>query len=136
MASRIPDRSFCSLGFKAVGVGTNIAAWCSGWFRRGWSLDRGCSLFFALTLPISIVNVKSLTFQFVEGCRMFNGEHMVFDSLGKAVIESLVKCGIIPFNVRGQLSKCGHMAIDMVAVEHLELANGSFRHLDDIGLTE
>ena len=75
-------------------------------------------------------------FEFIEGCWMFNGEHMVFDSLGKAVIESLVKCGIVPFNVRGQLSKCGHMAIDMVAVKHLELANGSFRYLDDIGLTE
>ena len=87
-------------------------------------------------LPILIVNAESLTFQFVEGCGTFNGEHMVFDSLSKGVIESLVKCGIIPFNVRGQLSECGHMAIDMVAVEHFELANGSFRYLDDIGLTE
>ena len=83
-----------------------------------------------------IVNAKRLMFQFIEGCGTFNGEHMVFDLLGKAVIESLIKCGIIPFNVRGQLSKCGHMAIDMVAVKHLELVNGLFRYLDDIGLTE
>ena len=73
---------------------------------------------------------------FIKGRWTFDGEHMVFDSLGKAVIESLVKCRIIPFNIRGQLSKYGHMAIDMVAVEHLELANGSFRYLDDISLTE
>ena len=87
-------------------------------------------------LPVSIVDVKSLTFQFIEGHGTLNGEYMDFDSLGKAVIEGLIKCRIIPFNVRGQLSKSGHVAIDMVAVEHLELANGLFRHLDDIGLTE
>ena len=87
-------------------------------------------------LPISIVNAESLMFQFVESCRSFNGEHMVFDLLSKAVIESFVKCRIIPFDIRGQLSECGHMVIDMVAVEHFELANGSFRYLDDIGLTE
>ena len=48
---------------------------------------------------------------------------MVFDLLRKAIIEGLVKCRIILFNVRGQLSKSGHVAIDMVGVKHFELAN-------------
>ena len=97
-------------------------------------MDRSCSLLFALMLPVLIVDAKSLMFQFIEGHGTFNGEHMVFDSLSKAVIEGLVKHRIIPFNVRGQLSKSGHVAIDMV--EHLELVNGSFGYLDDISLTE
>ena len=114
----------------------NFIVWCSGWFGRGWSSDRSCSLLFALALPVLIVNAKSLTFQFIEGRGTFNREHMVFDSLSKAVIEGLIKCRIVPFNIRGQLSKSGHVAIDMVVVEHLELANCSFGHLDDISLTE
>jgi hypothetical protein len=57
-----------------------------------------------LTLPVSIVDLKSLMFELVEGCGTFNGERVVFDVLGEAVIESLVKYGVIPLDVRGQLS--------------------------------
>ena len=61
---------------------------------------------------------------------------MVLDSLNETIIEGHIKCGIIPFNVRGQFSKSGHVAIDMVGVKHFELANSSFRYLDDVSLTE
>jgi hypothetical protein len=61
-------------------------------------------------------------FEFVESRGMLDGEHVVFDALSEAVIESLVKCSIIPLNVRGQLSEIGHVAIDMMGVKHLELA--------------
>ena len=61
---------------------------------------------------------------------------MVFDLLSKAVIEGLVKCRIIPFNVSGQLSKSTHMVIDMVGVKHFELMDSLLRHLDDVGLTK
>jgi hypothetical protein len=61
---------------------------------------------------------------------------VVFDAFGEAVIESLVKCSIIPLDVRGQLSEIGHVAIDVMGVEHLELANSSFGHLNDVGLAE
>jgi hypothetical protein len=59
-----------------------------------------------------------------------------FDAFGEAVVESLVKCSIIPLNVRGQLSEIDHVAIDMVGVEHFELSNSSLRCLDDVCLAE
>lgn len=74
-------------------------------------------------LPVSVVDSKSLTFEFVKGCRTFNGEHVVFDAFGKAIIEGFTKSSIIPLNVRGQLSKIGHVAIDMMGVEHFEFVN-------------
>ena len=82
------------------------------------------------------INTKGLMFEFIKGCWMFNGEHIVFDSLSKAIIKGLIKCRIIPFNVRGQLSKRGHMTINMVIVKHFELANSLLRYLDDIELSK
>jgi hypothetical protein len=75
-------------------------------------------------------------FELIEGCGVFVGEHVVFDALGEAVIDSLVKCGIIPLDVRGQLSEIGHVVIGMMGVKHLELLDTSLGHLDDVGLTE
>jgi hypothetical protein len=87
-------------------------------------------------LPVSIVDSQSLTFEFVEGRGMFDGEHVVFDVFGRAVIEGLIKCSIIPLDVRGQLSETDHVAVDMMGVEHFELSNSSLGRLNDVRLTE
>jgi hypothetical protein len=118
------------------GLQASIGTGCRRWFGRGRDTNGSCSLLFALILPVSIINSKSLMLEFVEGRGMFDGEHVVFDALSEAVIESLIKCSIIPLDVRGQLSEIGHVAIEMMGVKHFELSNTSLRYLNDVGLTE
>jgi hypothetical protein len=74
----------CRSGFQA-----SISTGCGGWFGRGRDTNRSCSLLFDLTLPVSIVNSQSLLLEFVESRGTFDGEHVVFDALGEAVIEAL-----------------------------------------------
>jgi hypothetical protein len=126
---------FAGLCFRS-GFRLSIRTGCGGWFGSGRDTDGSCSLLFTLTLPVSIVDSQSLAFEFVEGHGTFDGEHVVFDAFGEAVIESLVKCSVIPLDVRGQLSEIGHVAIDMMGVKHFEVSNSSLGNLDDVGLAE